>query len=161
VKRLVGGAALLVAVAIGGAYLNPYIIYDAAAEAGKSYVGSKACASCHEEEYENFIKYSKKAHSFHSVQLMRKELTSSELKECFHCHTTGYGKPGGFISEKQTPDLKNLGCETCHGPGSAHVDSEDASDILGKVDKDSCKACHNTDRVRAFRYKPMLYAGAH
>ena len=131
------------------------------AEKERLYVGSKACSSCHEEEYESFIKNSKKAHSFASVKKMQKGLTPTELRECFRCHTTGYGKPGGFVSEKATPDLKNLGCEACHGPGSVHVESEDASDIIGQVDKESCGSCHNSERVNAFRYKPILYSGAH
>ncbi len=131
------------------------------AEKERTYVGSKACSSCHEEEYQSFIKNSKKAHSFSSILKMKKGLSSNEIRECYKCHTTGYGKPGGFISEQATPHLKNVGCEACHGPGSAHVESEDASDIIGKVDKESCNGCHNAERVNAFNYKPILYSGAH
>ncbi len=141
--------------------INPCALRYAQANEERVYVGSKACGECHEEEYQSFIKYSKKAHSFRNVKLMAKKLAPSEVKECFQCHTTGYGKPGGFVSEQETPELKNVGYEACHGPGSAHVESEDATDIIGKVDKESCSSCHSAERVRAFRYKPVLYAGAH
>jgi hypothetical protein len=77
------------------------------------------------------------------------------------CHTTGYGKPGGFRSEHDTPDLRNAGCEVCHGPGSLHCETEDPGDIMGSLTADECEECHRTDRVEAFDYKPLIYGGAH
>jgi hypothetical protein len=127
----------------------------------KTYVGSEVCAKCHESEYTNYTKSSKKSHSFKSVMRMKKGLSESELKDCYACHTTGYGKPGGFVSEEETPKLKNAGCEVCHGPGSRHVQTQDPKDIESKVKADLCKSCHNSERIDAFRYNPALFAGAH
>ena len=127
----------------------------------KVYVGSRACADCHETEYESFEKYAKKSHSFESIAVMKKNLTHAEIKECFVCHTTGYGKPGGFVSETETPDLKNAGCEVCHGPGSLHCETEEPGDIKGYLTAKDCEACHNSERVAAFNYKPLVYGGAH
>jgi hypothetical protein len=92
---------------------------------------------------------------------MQKSLTNQELKSCFECHTTGYGEPGGFKSESETPHLKNAGCEVCHGPGSTHVETNDPEDIKGDLTAKDCEKCHNSDRVGAFRYKPLIYGGAH
>jgi hypothetical protein len=127
----------------------------------RTYVGSEACKACHETEYENFHRYAKKSHSFESITTMKKGLTDTEFKKCFECHTTGYGKPGGFVSETETPDLKNAGCEVCHGPGSLHVETEDAADIKGSLTANDCEVCHNSIRVAAFNYKPLVYGGAH
>ncbi len=41
---------------------------------------------------------------------------------CLECHTTGYGKPGGFISVEATPRMINIQCEACHGPGSVYAE---------------------------------------
>lgn len=126
-----------------------------------AYVGAKACESCHEEEYASFSKNSSKAHSWKSLEKMLPKLTDSEKRECYSCHTTGYGKPGGFVSIEKTPDLANLSCETCHGPGSLHYETGDTSEIRRKPDVKNCQLCHNTDRIQNFKFKPMLYHGGH
>lgn len=130
--------------------------------AGESaYVGSKACAQCHEKEFSSFKKYSKKAHSWDSVAIMRPKLKERELRQCYECHTTGYGRAGGFTSLEATPDLAEVGCETCHGPGGAHAASGERKDITRRPDTQSCTACHNKERVEDFRFKPLIYSGAH
>ncbi len=127
----------------------------------REYVGSETCQGCHEDQYASFAAYSKKSHSFNSVVKMEKGLTESELKECYACHTTGYGRPGGFESKDKTPQLKNAGCEVCHGPGSLHAESKDPQDIKGRLTVADCETCHNAERVGAFRYKPLIFGGAH
>lgn len=116
---------------------------------------------CHAEQYASLVKNSKKNRSFESVVKMRKGLTEAELRECFSCHTTGYGRPGGFQSEAKTPQRKNAGCEVCHGPGSLHAESQDPRDIKGRLSVANCETCHNAERVGAFKYRPMIYEGAH
>lgn len=125
------------------------------------YVGSDACKSCHENEYKNFMTYAKKATSFRSIERVRKGLTEEEIKGCYTCHTTGYGKPGGFISPEKTPNLKNAGCEVCHGPGEFHISAGGPQHIKRKMKIEDCQVCHTSERVRAFRYKPMIHGGAH
>ena len=131
------------------------------AEESKTYVGSKACESCHSNEFASFSKNAKKAHSFKSVQIMASKLDQAELRECYACHTTGYGKPGGFVSMEKNPELANAGCEVCHGPGSLHAQSGDKADIKAKLDISDCAGCHSQDRIKSFDFKPMLFGGAH
>ena len=127
----------------------------------KVYVGSATCADCHDEAYESYAAHSKKAHSYASVKVMRKGLTEAEYQECLHCHATGYGQPGGFVSVAETPHLQNLGCESCHGPGSDHIDSGDPDDIIANLSVADCERCHNSERVANFKFKPLLFGGAH
>lgn len=127
----------------------------------KFYVGAEACKACHEKEYSNYISFAKKAKSFDSIKKMERKLTPEEYQGCFECHTTGYGKIGGFESEQKTPNLKNAGCEVCHGPGSLHAKGGDPSLIIRDVTLKHCNTCHSKDRVEAFDFKPLLFGGAH
>jgi hypothetical protein len=159
-KKLIGhpGFCALVLVLILSGF---YEISRASDQDEAAYVGTETCKECHETEYENFKAFAKKATSYESIKKMQKGLTAEELKGCYGCHTTGYGKPGGFVSIEKTPERQDAGCEVCHGPGSNHVESEDPDDIIADLEADSCKTCHNSSRVAAFNFKPMLYGGAH
>ncbi len=126
-----------------------------------AYIGSKVCSDCHSDEYENFTKFAKKAHSDRSIKIMASDLTQDEVQECYSCHTTGYGKPGGFVSFEETPELAHAGCEVCHGPGADHAEFGDPELIKRNLSLDDCTACHNEERVGAFNFKPLLYGGAH
>ena len=126
-----------------------------------TYVGSLACQDCHQEEFTNFMTYAKKSSSFHSIEKQMKHLTPEEIRKCYPCHTTGYGKPGGFVSLEETPHLKNAGCEVCHGPGGEHVRTSDPAAIIGELSKKDCEGCHISERVKAFKYKPLIHGGAH
>ncbi len=131
-----------------------------AADAG--YVGTDACKDCHAEQYGNFKKFAKKAKSWKSIEIMASDLTPEEVRECYACHTTGYGRPGGFVSIEKTPHLSDAGCEVCHGPGGEHIASGgDPSSIRKKMSMKDCETCHNSERVAAFNFKPLLYGGAH
>ncbi|KKK93325.1 hypothetical protein LCGC14_2694000 [marine sediment metagenome] len=133
----------------------------AMAEDGAEYVGPEICQYYHPDEYDDFVTYSKMVKSFENILLMKKNLPEEEFQTCFECHTTGYGEPGGFISEAQTPHLKNIGCETCHGPGSFHAETGEPEYIRGRLSREFCEKCHNDERVTTFRYKPMIFGGVH
>jgi len=133
----------------------------AKSEVQKTYVGQDSCSKCHEAQYQRFKTYAKKAQSYEHIMTMKKGLTEAEFRQCLTCHTTGYGKPGGFRSEQETPHLKEAGCEVCHGPGSLHAESQDPKDIKRALSTKDCDVCHSTERVEAFRYRPMIFGGAH
>lgn len=124
------------------------------------YVGSKKCAECHEREYAAFQQYSKKARSWEHVAVMAPKLTPEEVRGCYACHTTGYGK-GGFTDYADTPHLADVGCETCHGPGAAHAESGDPAAVKRTPTREDCLTCHNESRVKAFNFKPLIHSGAH
>jgi hypothetical protein len=141
--------------------LNPSFSPGQTQKQPPKYVGSDVCKRCHEKEHSSFMKYAKKSKSYNSIDRVRKGLTEEEIKGCYVCHTTGYGKPGGFVSIEKTPHLKNAGCEVCHGPGEFHVKMQNPQYINRRLTLKDCEICHTSERVRAFNYKPMIHGGAH
>ncbi len=131
------------------------------AHAESRYIGSQLCADCHTAQFATFTASALKNQSYAAVQKLAGELDREELMACYACHTTGYGKPGGFVSLEETPALANCGCEVCHGPGSVHAASGKATDIVRQPAKELCETCHTQARVQSFRFRPMRYAGAH
>ncbi len=133
----------------------------ASSQGQKHFIGTESCKECHQEQYDNFKKYSKKAQSWKSIEIMRSNLKPKELEQCYECHTTGHGQPGGFVSIESTPALADVGCETCHGPGSEHAESGDPERILRLPTEEHCLTCHNKERVGEFDFNPLRYSGAH
>ncbi|MFO0690509.1 MAG: multiheme c-type cytochrome [Myxococcota bacterium] len=104
-----------------------------------AYVGSNACQSCHAKEFET---WAAGPHA-HAVATLEKAGKAGNA-DCLGCHTTAYGKPGGFpsgASPASAPDLARVGCESCHGPGGNHVGEHDqrVGTILSLGDK--CESC--------------------
>ncbi|MBE0426450.1 MAG: cytochrome C [Nitrospirae bacterium] len=151
----------LIAIFLASFVLTNAVSISETEKRATKYVGSEACKECHENEYKSFMTYAKKATSYRSVERLEKKLTEEELKGCYSCHTTGYGNPGGFISVEDTPHLKNAGCEVCHGPGELHIKTRQSFHIKRKLTVEDCEVCHTEERVKAFRYKPLIHGGAH
>jgi hypothetical protein len=125
------------------------------------YVGSLACQPCHAAEYERFVTHARMSGSFRSIDRLSKGLTPEEIRGCYRCHTTGYGAPSGFVSMMETPELANISCEVCHGPGSIHIRAEGETAMKRRLTMEDCEGCHISERVQAFRFKPLIYGGAH
>ncbi len=90
---------------------------------GAKYVGSEACADCHEEIVDNFKK-------------------------------TIHGRIAGF---EVKPNMVAKGCETCHGPGSKHIDEEDPKYIINPAKLQPaqasaiCTRCHSDGETMDWR----------
>ncbi|MFP6640476.1 MAG: multiheme c-type cytochrome, partial [Myxococcota bacterium] len=103
------------------------------------YVGSDSCQTCHTAE---FATWSDSPHAHSVAPLLAKD--KADDPKCLACHTTGYGRPGGFPKDGRVgahPDLARVGCESCHGPGGDHVApaAPKIGTILSLADKcDSC-----------------------
>lgn len=128
---------------------------------GAKYVGAKKCRSCHPKPYKTWRK-TKHYKTF-------KKLEGGEKKnpDCLKCHTTGYGQPGGFVSEEETPKMTGTGCESCHGRGSAHIEAAKNAPETGKWDKmiskvplgTACANCHNPHISQKARIKKLRAEG--
>src|SRR5262249_46730943 len=85
-----------------------------------SYVGTDKCKKCHESAYNVWLK-SKHSHAYESLVKATRPALRQHDGECIVCHTVGFTYQTGYRNERDTPHLKNVGCESCHGPASEHV----------------------------------------
>jgi hypothetical protein len=84
------------------------------------YVGSDKCKKCHEHAYKIW-KDSKHFHAYQTLVDATRPANRQFDGECIVCHTVGFTQKSGFVDMDKTPNLINVGCESCHGPGSEHV----------------------------------------
>ena len=131
------------------------------------YLGAKKCKACHMKQYKSWKKTTM-ATSFENLKpgVKADEKTKAGLdpakdyttdKDCLRCHTTGYGKPSGFVSLEKTPNLINVQCEGCHGPGGDFraIMKKDKKFKLADVvaaglqipneENNNCMECHGDD----------------
>lgn len=80
--------------------------------------------------------------------------------ECVGCHVVGLDKEGGFLSRLQTPQLADVACESCHGPGLDHA-KEPAMHAMGKVGQTACAPCHDTAHSPRFSFPEFWKRIAH
>jgi peroxiredoxin len=104
-----------------------------------AYVGSDACVGCHPSEAATWAA-NPHASAMESLAAKGKQ----DDQDCQTCHTTAFGKPGGFdpgADLASQHDLARVGCESCHGPGGNHV--AEGAEKLGTIVSlgDKCDSC--------------------
>jgi len=122
----------------------------------KPYVGAEACKTCHTADYALWSS-SMHAHAMQTLVTKKADFNS----ECVGCHVVGYKKRGGFADNATTPNLANVQCEACHGPGARHVENPGVP--YGKAGKPSCMPCHNHENSPSFdfdTYWPRIRHGS-
>jgi hypothetical protein len=113
------------------------------------YVGLSRCGECHQPFLESWKK-TRHADAFLSLSQTGRERDP----ECLSCHTVGFGREGGFLNIEATPDLANVQCEACHGPGREHL--QDYSKPMTPVTKAICMKCHTPLNSPDFNYNDYL-----
>ena len=108
---------------------------------GAHFVGSDECGKCHKQAF-NVWKASDHAKAFATLVQANKPALRQYDPECVICHTVGFKHNEGWNDlpradrkalggnktameaaiRKRNPSLEQVGCESCHGPGSAHVE---------------------------------------
>ena len=110
------------------------------------FVGNAKCQTCHVADCQH---YTTTKHSVAWATLVNKD--SQVDPYCQQCHTTGYGSELGFVSIKKSPDLFNVGCESCHGPSSRHCEKTSIKTVYDA--RDQCLQCHDRENSPLFNYE--------
>ncbi len=129
-----------------------------------TYVGSVECKQCHAQAYKKWAE-SKHSEAYLTLQNATRPKLREFDGECVACHVVGFEHPTGFKDENSTPLLMGVGCESCHGPGSEHINNvhnkqihlamnpfkpkpgatkEEEAARLNRLDQ-SCQKCHDSD----------------
>ncbi len=128
---------------------------------------------CHEESYRV---WKKSPHSRAFATLQNVNPPRNFDPECISCHVVGWHPTNffpyqsGYLSEKETPKLINVGCDDCHGPGQLHawaenhgtkdqqvalrkavrITKEEMADPTSR--KRNCWSCHDLDNSPEFKF---------
>lgn len=130
-------------------------IAGAASVAGASrYAGAAECRECHEKEHG---RWQGSVHAGARETLAARGYAYD--RDCLECHVVGLGARDGYRSEKLTPHLTGVQCESCHGPGGGHVDlyrskkgeKSDAKALVSAA-QGACVRCHTKERSPQFTY---------
>lgn len=126
------------------------VLVSARAEILGDYLSVTACMECHEDVVSGW-KTTAHARAFGNLKTQGSEKQSNP--GCVKCHVVAYDRDGGFIDMDLTPELKDVQCEACHGPGRGHVESGgDPSLIAEKPGETVCRACHTEGQDKRFDY---------
>lgn len=114
--------------------------------AGPGYAGTKACGQCHTSALKVWLA------SSHARALRTLEVDGhGRDPDCVRCHVVGLDFKTGFITRSSTPQLANVGCESCHGPGKAHAQNPNVQ--LKAAGERSCASCHVPNHSPNFRFQ--------
>jgi hypothetical protein len=142
------------------------------------YVGSGVCGECHlrRDTGSQYVAWMQSGHGRAYWELKTewaKFLASireeyADIQEpvaewrCLKCHVTGAQDRHAGFAERFTEE-EGVGCEACHGPGSAYIDPEVMTDrdrFLengGRVpDERTCRTCHEDDRFHFDERLPKI-----
>ena len=115
-----------------------------AADTTSAYVGVDRCKMCHMAQFRHWQTVSM-SRAYERVR------ESEDVGKFVQCHSTGFGRPGGFTTIEATPHLAGVQCEACHGPGREHVSmpvsNRDPAARRATINRNrqDCASCHESD----------------
>jgi hypothetical protein len=117
-----------------------------------SYTGSERCIECHKQAGAVWHN-SGHARAFNS--LIAREADADP--NCIACHTIGFGSPTGYLRNAGREKFIDVGCESCHGPGSLHVKQREGDKSIDfryrPLGAGDCLKCHHGEFSRPFDWE--------
>jgi hypothetical protein len=112
---------------------------------GRTFTGNEVCSLCHNKIFTHWQE-TEHAHAYETLL----QSGHQDDPECLYCHTIGMHYLSGFGTIESTPKMKDVGCESCHGPGSDHKESQEKD--YGTVTAESCTICHENEHSPNFKF---------
>jgi hypothetical protein len=112
------------------------------------FVGSEVCSACHPTAAAAW-KSTKHVKAYEALVNVGKQ----HHLDCVSCHVLGWQQPQGVCRIDQTENRREVGCESCHGPGSLHLANPKAKGVMA-LPKDAtvCVSCHDKENSPQFEF---------
>jgi 2',3'-cyclic-nucleotide 2'-phosphodiesterase (5'-nucleotidase family) len=112
------------------------------------YAGVTTCSGCHRPQAD----FWEKTHHAGAYRTLV-ENRQNHNPDCLSCHVTD-NRGNRTRSLVLLPDeLRQVGCETCHGPGGAHAENQGNDSIIRHPAAATCIGCHTKERDDSFNYE--------
>jgi hypothetical protein len=116
-----------------------------------TYTGEKDCRDCHKAQYDS---WRQSVHGRAFSDLIRNR--ESEQDDKVRRAVTGWMEKSGFVDRRESSQLYNVQCESCHGRGSEHVKTKGAAlETLVKPET-TCLSCHDAQHSPDFKLAESL-----
>ena len=119
-----------------------------------AYVGGAACEDCHDEAAK-FWQKTRHAGAWKTLVDRGQQFDF----DCIGCHVTGWNEKGGS-NLAHNENLRDVQCETCHGPGSIHVakgGEEKPKAIALAPPRELClDKCHTKEHSDTFQWEAYM-----
>jgi len=112
------------------------------------YAGATLCSGCHLPQAD-FWEKTRHARSYQTLVKVQQNYNP----DCLGCHVTFNLKNDHTALLSLPADLLQVGCETCHGPGSEHVKNQESKSIIHRPASPICLDCHTGERDDSFDYE--------
>ena len=116
----------------------------------ENYAGSTACISCHAPQFAKW-RITQHATAYDTLEEKGQQFNV----QCLPCHITGPAAQTGEEMLALAHDLRQVGCESCHGPARAHT-LQPAIAKAGQPTMATCMRCHTGERDDRFNFAEAL-----
>jgi hypothetical protein len=172
---LFSGAVVL---GVAGVLLGNGPVGTSSTQKANRYIGASKCKNCHssEETGDQHGKWQEMAHAKAFETLASADAKAAakaagiddpqKAEACVKCHVTAYGVDEKQIKKGFKVEM-GVQCETCHGPGEAHMKARmmaaasgeenpklDEGEIINTPAVAACIECHNEESPT---YKPFCF----
>ena len=117
----------------------------------RGFVGTTKCLECHVDA-EAVYRRTRHPRAYTTLVGVGKQYHL----DCVGCHVTGWLQPQGVCRIDQTAGREDVGCESCHGAGDAHVKQPLKTNITRAVDAKTCMGCHDRENSPQFDYEQYV-----
>lgn len=126
-------------------------------------VGAAACAECHADQH---TAWASSAHA-HAMEILPEDKRGDV--DCVKCHATATASGPAPSTIEGYRTTEGVACESCHGPGKAHVDSKGAPGTIEGLGADCpvcvveamCTTCHTPEQDKDWNLDRDLPLAGH